>query len=561
MATARTWAIIHLVFYRAAALVVVGSMAGCFAQGLDAENKTCSPDALCPSAYTCVLAADAGGLCQLTPCAPSQIGLPCDAGLGPCSAMGVTFCNTAPGGVVDQSQLVQCNADAGTPHPETCNGIDDDCDGIIDNHLIDAPPCELQLGVCANSKRACINAHYEAACVAADYGLNYEPLESRCDGLDNDCDGRVDVSRSVPIVPAAGDFTWASSFVDAYTLLYVPSGGSDGGAELYLQQLDADFNAAGSVTVIPDPGASRPRSPRLTPQNVGLGAAWLDESGGTDRLVAAPLPSGAITVVATGTIGSFGPPKMQPASPLSVQTVLLVWSEQGQLFGAVLDAGLQLENGPASLQYDAGPSSQVASYDVGLAYGCSGACQSSPPLLGQLACGSGGPPCALNFSRVDGGALFGEASISVNAIDVNVRVSGTGDALWSAWQGASGATLTFASGLSSSVTTRTFAVDSSALPPVDLLSVNIGGIEIGGTVLPLAAWVDSDQSSQPRLEVANLARVSGSAAPPAVSVAGGLLFRAPTLAPSPSSGLAAIAYQDPDSGTVFAARFCIPDAG
>jgi hypothetical protein len=72
-----------------------------------------------------------------------------------------------------------------------CDGLDNDCDRLVDEAL-DAPPCALQAGVCAGRRQRCAGALGFAECRAADYGLDYEASETRCDGLDNDCDGVVD---------------------------------------------------------------------------------------------------------------------------------------------------------------------------------------------------------------------------------------------------------------------------------------------------------------------------------------------------------------------------------
>ncbi len=71
---------------------------------------------------------------------------------------------------------------------ERCNGVDDDCDGEIDEALV-APLADRQAGVCAGALRVC-----EDGWVEPDYaGIGgYEVEEASCDGLDNDCDGRVD---------------------------------------------------------------------------------------------------------------------------------------------------------------------------------------------------------------------------------------------------------------------------------------------------------------------------------------------------------------------------------
>ncbi len=55
-----------------------------------------------------------------------------------------------------------------------------------------AVACELRQGVCAEAARACVDGQVEQQCTAASYGPHYESRESRCDGVDNDCDGIAD---------------------------------------------------------------------------------------------------------------------------------------------------------------------------------------------------------------------------------------------------------------------------------------------------------------------------------------------------------------------------------
>ncbi len=74
---------------------------------------------------------------------------------------------------------------------ELCNGIDDDCNGVIDDPDRMAPPQELGTcktrGVCAGSTPHCVNKSWTCG-----YPDTYEEEETLCDGLDNDCDGLVD---------------------------------------------------------------------------------------------------------------------------------------------------------------------------------------------------------------------------------------------------------------------------------------------------------------------------------------------------------------------------------
>jgi hypothetical protein len=83
--------------------------------------------------------------------------------------------------------------------PETCNGVDDDGDGLTDaaDPSLVLVLCENQTGVCNGAQKSsnlCVGGMW-LTCAASDYAIGspvYEITETTCDTQDNDCDGQVD---------------------------------------------------------------------------------------------------------------------------------------------------------------------------------------------------------------------------------------------------------------------------------------------------------------------------------------------------------------------------------
>jgi len=116
-----------------------------------------------------------------------DLGDGCTVGVGACERPGTRVCKADGSGT-------QCSAAPGTPAAsETCDGLDNDCDGVVDEDIPGTPLCPLQQGVCVGAKERCAGASGGfLACDAGSYGASYELDEVSCDGLDNDCDGVTD---------------------------------------------------------------------------------------------------------------------------------------------------------------------------------------------------------------------------------------------------------------------------------------------------------------------------------------------------------------------------------
>ncbi len=111
----------------------------------------------------------------------ATLGTTCMVGSGACIASGVFVCDTAGSGV-------RCDATAGTGGAETCNGINDDCDGATDEGFGlgamcdggDADSCDEGVVICAAAG---------GGTTCSDTTGNSVEL---CNGLNDDCDGATD---------------------------------------------------------------------------------------------------------------------------------------------------------------------------------------------------------------------------------------------------------------------------------------------------------------------------------------------------------------------------------
>lgn len=125
-------------------------------------------------------------------CRADQLGTECDA---PTIAPGTEICDGLDNncdGVVDDGFANPCVC---VPTLEICNGVDDDCDGFVDEDTAGDPlpgvgnDCGFNIGVCEPGVLACTAGVFVCEGVT-DPGT--EETLAECNGVDDDCDNVVD---------------------------------------------------------------------------------------------------------------------------------------------------------------------------------------------------------------------------------------------------------------------------------------------------------------------------------------------------------------------------------
>ena len=185
--------------------------------GLD-DDCNGTPDDAVPPGGACVLSGCSGTLKCLggkMQCdAPSPTAEVCDGKDNDCNNKiddGVSRpCSTACGLGTETCQFIDdsnpnndwVNCTAPLPKTEICNGLDDDCDGAIDNNLT-ATPCTI--GGCGGTYN-CVGGKLQ--CDAP------SPSSEICDGKDNDCNGQIDENLIRSCFTACGFGAETCQFTD-----------------------------------------------------------------------------------------------------------------------------------------------------------------------------------------------------------------------------------------------------------------------------------------------------------------------------------------------------------
>ena len=107
-----------------------------------------------------------------------------DEGTDPGTACGTSVGECTPGSLICSGGTLVCDGGSG-PVDEICDNLDNDCDGRVDESVPVGAECGETRGECQPGRLTCVSGMFE--CIGA-----VGPREEICDGVDNNCDGAVD---------------------------------------------------------------------------------------------------------------------------------------------------------------------------------------------------------------------------------------------------------------------------------------------------------------------------------------------------------------------------------
>ena len=171
----------------------------------------------------------------------------CSEGVGLCERFGFEVCT-------EDGLAVVCNAEAADPLPEVCNGLDDDCDGEADETwTLLGDICFAGQGVCQGAGVWVCAEDGQGAVCNAEPG---PPGEESCNGIDDNCNGVVDEPWYDPIKGLYdSDEACGSCYTDCTEIFEKPNAygtcNVDGGAENCVMNCEAGFF---DMNGVPDDG-------------------------------------------------------------------------------------------------------------------------------------------------------------------------------------------------------------------------------------------------------------------------------------------------------------------
>lgn len=413
-----------------------------------------------------------------------------------------------------------------------CDGLDNDCDGVTDRlgdgGFVRIGTCELTAGVCANARRACLAGNGEAPCTAASYGPLYEVNEATCDTLDNDCDGRVDVSREATLLAtpnaSSNHVSLASSSLGGSAAVYVDQ--RRGASRVFFRRFDDGLRTFGNEFELSDASATDAIRPSLVRLGADYAVVWLETVGGSTRIMLARVGDNGMVawsqVVASG-VSVFKDPRVA-ASATGSSGVLVAWIGSNLVLqGASWDgSGGQLIS----------PRQLVAAPDAGgdLIFGVDVVRRQSTNdfLIGWIAQSAG--TFRVRFQAFDNnlvgqGTLREEFTAGETADSLRVSISGDTGEVLGAWLGSTG-TVTTLRWLPNAITSPQKLVASTftgTSADLSLATTATGAAAFWAQGLPSARLVGMTLGSDAGVRDFSPSGVTGLFAPGVTSLDGGVL--------------------------------------